>query len=127
MTLKKLRKKRPHFGFIRFVSKPIRESELMAALQRHLDLDWVTAGAAANPASASPADDHRKLPDDARAELIRLIHLGHVHGLHRLLDQFATEDPLLVDTCDRLRSFVNRCELEALLDELTEEDDALEA
>ena len=110
-----------------FVSKPIRESELMAALQRHLGLAWVTVGDSPIAAGAQAVGEARKLPEDARAELIQLVHLGHVHGLHRLLDQFVAEDPRLADSCARLRSFVNRCELEALLDELTEEDDAFEA
>ena len=108
-----------------FVAKPVLESELMAALQRHLGLAWVTAGAV--PISAArPAVDLPKLPEDARAELIRLVRLGHVHGLHRLLDGFVADDPLLAATCTQLRDFVRRYELEALLEHLTEGEDACE-
>ena len=101
-----------------FVAKPVLESELMAALQRHLGLAWVTAGAV--PISAArPAADLPALPPDARAELIRLVRLGHVHGLHRLLDRFVAEDPLLAPACTQLRDFVRRYELESLLEHLT--------
>jgi hypothetical protein len=50
-----------------------------------------------------------------------------VHGLHRLLDRFVAEDPALAATCSQLRAFVNRCELESLLDCLTEDVDASES
>jgi signal transduction histidine kinase/CheY-like chemotaxis protein/purine-cytosine permease-like protein len=110
-----------------FVGKPVLESELMDALQRHLGLEWVTAGVLPIPASASPGHEQLKLPEDARAELIRLVHLGHVHGLHRLLDRFVADDPALAASCARLRGFVSRCELESLLDHLMEEPDGVES
>lgn len=109
-----------------FVGKPVLESELMDALQRHLGLEWMTSGVLPVLLSSSPAGEVLHLPDDARAELIRLVRLGHVHGLHRLLDRFTAEDPTLAASCARLRGFVSRCELEALLDHLTEEEDACE-
>ena len=107
-----------------FVGKPVLESELMDALQRHLGLEWVTSGVSPIPLQADPTGEIFQLPEDARAELIRLVHLGHVHGLHRLLDRFTAEDPALAASCDRLRGFVSRCELEPLLDQLTEREDA---
>jgi hypothetical protein len=104
-----------------FVGKPVLESELMDALQRHMGLEWVTSvvSPALLPATAS-AGDARQLPEEARAGLIRLVHLGHVHGLHRLLDRITADDPALAATCNRLRAYVSRCELEPLLDHLTE-------
>ena len=99
----------------------------MAALQRHLGLAWVTESALPIQSSTEPIGEAHKLPQEARTELIRLVHLGHIHGLHRLLDRFIVEDPLMAANCARLRSFVNRCELEALLDDLTQENDAFEA
>lgn len=110
-----------------FVGKPVLESELMGALQRHLRLEWVTSDVLPMPVSASPAGEVLRLPDDARAELIRLVRLGHVHGLHRLLDRFVAEDPSLAATCGKLRGFVSRCDLESLLDHLSEEEDAFES
>ncbi|MBU3899992.1 MAG: response regulator [Gammaproteobacteria bacterium] len=111
-----------------FVGKPVLESELMDALQRQLGLDWVTAGVMPNAPlrEADAADEIRELPEEPRAELIRLVRLGHVHGLHRMLDRIAAQDPLLGASCKMLRGFVSRCELESMLDYLTEEEDAQE-
>jgi len=104
-----------------FVAKPVLESELMNALQRHMGLEWVTSvvAPALLPATAS-ASDTQQLSEEARAGLIRLVHLGHVHGLHRLLDRITADDPALAASCNRLRAYVSRCELEQLLDHLTE-------
>jgi CheY-like chemotaxis protein/anti-sigma regulatory factor (Ser/Thr protein kinase) len=110
-----------------FVGKPVLESELMAALQRHLGLEWVTSNVLPTIAPTSTTDESANLPDDDRAELIRLVQMGHVHGLHRLLDRLTTDNPALASTYDRLRGFVTGCELESLLDHLTEGDDAHES
>ncbi len=114
-----------------FVAKPVLESELMDALQRHLGLEWVTS--LVSPTALEtftppcPAEEFVALGEDARAELIRLVKMGHVHGLHRLLDRFMAEDPTLTASCTQLRGYVNRCELESLLDYLTEDVDASES
>ncbi len=113
-----------------FVAKPVLESELMDALQRHLGLEWVTTSMSSAPLPPSPTEalvTIVPLGDDARAELIRLVRMGHVHGLHRLLDRFVAEDPALAATCDQLRAFVNSCELESLLGFLTEDVDVSES
>ncbi|MBU0587710.1 MAG: response regulator [Gammaproteobacteria bacterium] len=107
-----------------FVGKPVLESELMEALQRHLGIEWVTSEVLPYAASSASVGDIPKLPDDARAELIRLVRLGHVYGLHKALDRLATEDPSLSASCTQLRGFVNSLELESLLDQLTEWEDA---
>jgi signal transduction histidine kinase/purine-cytosine permease-like protein/ActR/RegA family two-component response regulator len=111
-----------------FVGKPVLESELMDALQRHLGLEWVTSVVSPAPpaagATGASGEASLGLPEEARAGLIRLVKLGHVHGLHRLLDRVAAEDPALAASCARLRGFVSRCELELLLDHLTEGVDA---
>lgn len=103
-----------------FVGKPVLESELMAALQRHLGLEWVTVGPAPITSPTNVAGEFLPLPEDDRIELIRLARLGHSHGLHRLLDRLATDSPVFAATCSQLRNFVSRYELEALLDHLME-------
>jgi CheY-like chemotaxis protein len=109
-----------------FVGKPVLESELMDALQRCIGLNWVTANAAPVIASVAPTSEILKLSDDAREELIRLVQLGHIHGLHRLLDRLASEDPNLTNCCAQLRVFVSQYDLETLLDHLTKNEDAVE-
>lgn len=101
-----------------FVSKPVLESELMAALQRHLGLEWVTAGKAALTAPTNGQGEQSTLPEDARLELIRLAQLGHVQGLHRLLNRVSADNPAYAATCGMLRDFVSRYELESLLEHL---------
>jgi signal transduction histidine kinase/CheY-like chemotaxis protein len=108
-----------------FVGKPVLESELMNALQRHMGLEWVTSVVSPMPLAADPYEESLPgLPEEARYGLIRLVRLGHVHGLHRLLDRIAAEDPALTANCVRLRGYVSRCELELLLDHLTDGVDA---
>jgi CheY-like chemotaxis protein len=108
-----------------FVGKPVLESELMHALKRHMGLEWVKAIVSPVPLAAAPdAESSPGLPEEARAGLIRLLRLGHVHGLHRLLDRIAADDPALATSCARMRGYVSRCELELLLDHLTEGVDA---
>jgi signal transduction histidine kinase/CheY-like chemotaxis protein/purine-cytosine permease-like protein len=106
-----------------FVAKPVLESELMAALQRHLGLEWVTAGVVPITAPTSAAGELLALLEDDRAELIRLARLGHAHGLHQLLDRLTADNPALAATCAQLRDFVSRYELESLLDHLRKDQD----
>jgi CheY-like chemotaxis protein len=108
-----------------FVGKPVLESELMDALKRHMGLEWVRSVVSPAPLVVELEQERLPgLPEEARAGLIRLVRLGHVHGLHRLLDRIAAEDPAQAASCARLRGYVSRCELELLLDHLTEGVDA---
>jgi len=103
-----------------FIAKPVLESELMAALQHHLALRWL--GAVVQPALplATVSGAPLRLSDEMRASLIQLVQLGHVHGLHRLLERGIQETPDLAVTYARLLDYVKRCELELLLDYLKE-------
>ncbi len=103
-----------------FVGKPVIESQLMAALQRHLALEWVSPGDAPTPQDpgAPPAID---LPEELREELMGLVQLGHVHGLQRALDRMAHENPALAASCSQLRGMLARFELDALKEALMEE------
>ena len=112
-----------------FIGKPVIESELMAVLERHLGLEWMVQQvppprALPAPASAPPM----RLPDELRAELVRLVQLGHVRGLHQALDRIAATHPPLAAACSHLRGMVSRFELDRLRQALAEEDaDTLDA
>ena len=110
-----------------FVPKPVLESELMTALQRHLGLEWVTAGVMPQTPAPEALENCRRLPAQARAEFIRLARLGHVHGLQRLLQRYEHDEPVFAAIWARLRTLVSRCELETLLALLSEEDDVPES
>src|SRR5574343_1919031 len=68
-----------------FVDKPVIESELLAALQKHLQIEWVAdlrlPGWAAPETPADAAAPAAALPPDYTATLTRLARLGHAQGL----------------------------------------------
>jgi len=113
-----------------FIGKPVIESELMAVLERNLGLQWLAQQVTPPlPLSAAPAAaPPMRLPGDVRAELIRLVQLGHVRGLQQALDRIAATHPRLAATCSHLRGMVSRFELDRLRQALAEEDaDTLDA
>lgn len=105
-----------------FVGKPVVESELMAVLQRHLLLEWVSATtAAALPPGFAPGFPNAlppltrvDLPEPARSELLHLADIGHVYGLRRLLDRLEHDSPALAPACAVLRPHLDRIDMEGL-------------
>jgi signal transduction histidine kinase/CheY-like chemotaxis protein len=75
-----------------FVDKPVIESELLAILQQHLELEWVAElGVAGWPSpGARDVAAGAPLPAEALRELLRLARLGHAQGLQRALDVLGT-------------------------------------
>ncbi|HEY9067442.1 MAG TPA: ATP-binding protein [Burkholderiaceae bacterium] len=82
-----------------FVDKPVIESELLAMLQRHLELEWVAELAVPSWTAMSPtaAPDlpasAAVLPPAHAAVLLRLARLGHRQGLHDALDALVQDHP----------------------------------
>jgi signal transduction histidine kinase/CheY-like chemotaxis protein len=104
-----------------FIGKPVIESELIATLQRHLGIEWIAAHAPALPPLPPEAPaDLRRLPAEARAELLRLAQIGHVHGLRRQLDAIEAGDARHAAACARLRACLASFDLEGLQACLTE-------
>ncbi len=114
-----------------FVGKPVIESELIATLERHLGLEWLDAADALRPLAdeePAPARPPRLLlGEDERAELMRLVQMGHVRGLHQALDRLAARSPGAAATCTWLRGMVARFELDSLRKALAEDADTLTA
>jgi chemotaxis response regulator CheB len=110
-----------------FVGKPVLESELMDALQRHLGLEWVRDLTSCRRCILA-AGSRRSRWCVARGGPRRLAPPGQAgprHGLHRLLDRVTAEDPTLAASCDRLRGLCEPVRLRvALPDHLTEGVDA---
>jgi hypothetical protein len=105
------------------VGKPVIESELIAALERHLGLEWLAPNDPMPPTvDIPPRPEQLALSEDDRAELMRLVQMGHVRGLHQVLDRLATASPPAAVTCTWLRGMVNRFELDNLRKALAEED-----
>jgi CheY-like chemotaxis protein len=113
-----------------FVGKPVIESELLATLERHLGLEWLSAADAMGPAAdggniaAAPRRPAQlALSEDDRAELMRLVQMGHVRGLHTALDRLAAASPSAAATCTWLRGMVTRFDLDTLRNVLAEDAD----
>ena len=90
-----------------FVDKPVIESELLAVLQKQLQLEWVAE--LALPQWAPPplrgVDD---LPPQVAVELARLARLGHAQGLQDQLAALRASHPACHDSLDRLAAAVDR-------------------
>jgi len=109
-----------------FVGKPVIESELIATLERHLGLEWLAASDARLPPSEEELavrPPQLALSEDDRAELMRLVQMGHVRGLHTVLDRLAAASPSAAATCTWLRGMVARFELDNLRNALAEDAD----
>jgi signal transduction histidine kinase/CheY-like chemotaxis protein/purine-cytosine permease-like protein len=109
-----------------FVGKPVIESELIATLERHLDLEWLALNETMPPAAEAVArPEQLALSEDDRAELMRLVQMGHVRGLHQVLDRLSAASPPAAATCTWLRGMVTRFELDNLRKALAEDADTL--
>ncbi|QFZ86115.1 response regulator [Variovorax paradoxus] len=109
-----------------FVGKPVIESELIATLERHLGLEWLAIGDALPPADPDATPQRPPLlalTEDDRADLMRLVQMGHVRGLHTALDRLAAASPDAAATCTWLRGMVTRFELDTLRNALAEDAD----
>jgi len=80
-----------------FVDKPVIESELLVALQKHLQLEWVaelTLPGWAPPPVVPAAHSPSRLLAEQAVPLLRLARLGHAQGLRLALDTLDATDPL---------------------------------
>jgi signal transduction histidine kinase/FixJ family two-component response regulator len=102
-----------------FVDKPVVESELMAVLQRELELEW-TAELATPVWSHSPAllATHAALPPEHAQALLRLARLGHAQGLQRALDEIVADDPDFEPQVSALRAMTARFDWNDVIDRL---------
>ena len=106
------------------MGKPVIESELIGTLERHLGLEWLAAAdPMPPPVEAEPRPPRLALSDDDRAELMRLVQMGHVRGLHQVLDRLAAASPAAAATCTWLRGMVGRFELDTLRNTLAAAED----
>ena len=108
-----------------FVEKPVIESELLVALQRHLQLEWLTE--LPMPAWAPTVPTPVTLPPEFVATLRRLAHMGHVQGLQQALHELGRQHPECVPQAAELRALVERCAFAQLLEQLVVPPDADDA
>jgi signal transduction histidine kinase/DNA-binding NarL/FixJ family response regulator len=114
-----------------FVAKPLVESELMAALEKALSLEWTRdAEPVHTPVSI---DRHREpglpLPPALREELMRLARQGQAAALRQRLWQAQSTEPAHAATLALLQACADRFDFQALIEHLrqfpeTPDDDA---
>ena len=107
-----------------FVAKPVRESELLAALGEHLGLHWLTEPQALALREAHTAHAHgtpatsateSHLPADAVWELHRLARKGHVQALRQALGEWQVAAPEHAAQWHQLAQLVDDFDLDALV------------
>ena len=113
-------------GVQAFVAKPVVESELLAALSRHLKLEWETERPATLPSSppAPVSIDAFSIPVEALMELRKLTLAGQPRALRRLLDALERERPELGPLCAQCRIAVDNFDFDTLLQQLKVPDDS---
>lgn len=108
-----------------FVGKPVIESELLGALEKALQLEWVRDHTPLHPlpavaASAGGAGSVR-LPESARGDLLLLARQGNVVGLRARLDQARREHPACAAGIDALQRRADSFDFRALAADLQED------
>jgi DNA-binding response OmpR family regulator len=105
-------------GFDDFLPKPVKESELLQILERHMRLKWIVGtdlssnGSTANAAIRTTGIDPRpptngeSLPVERLLQLLTLAGEGDVVALRRALEQIAENDPAHAALAKRLLPLV---------------------
>ena len=109
-----------------FVAKPVIESELLDALGRHLEIEWIT-DLTVEPPEAPPATldvGAFGVPVEALAELRRLALAGRPRGLRERLDALAREHPDLAPLCAQWSRLVDAFDFDTLQQRLRASDDS---
>jgi response regulator RpfG family c-di-GMP phosphodiesterase len=101
-----------------FVDKPVIESELLVALQRHLELEWVAELPQPEWRIAPKTLEPGPLPPEFAATLTRLARLGHAQGLLLALDQLVQSHPAHAAQAAALRTLAERFAFDELLERL---------
>ena len=109
-----------------FVAKPVIESELMAALQQALSIEWIrdTAPDTTPVSIQRHREPSTPLPADLREELMRLARQGQAAALRQRLWQAQSTEPAHAATLALLQSCADRFDFQTLIEHLTPPTDA---
>ena len=108
-----------------FIVKPVRHTELIAWLERRLNLSWIYEFPAneglVNPA-AMPLPP-RVIPDAAQlAALLEVVNLGFYRGIMNKLEEIAAQQPATEAFVDEMRALARQFQFEAMGRLLTTEE-----
>jgi CheY-like chemotaxis protein len=108
-----------------FVDKPVIESELLAVLQRHLELEWVAELAVpawtvhAPVPAATVVAEPLAIPTDQLQTVLQLARLGHARGVQNALDALVAHNGALEPQIGPLRACAARYAWGELIEHLT--------
>jgi uncharacterized membrane protein len=106
------------------------ESELLDALERALQLEWVRADmplAPLYPVPRPPEAQAGALPPELREELRRLARQGNASALRQCLRQARAEWPQHAAVLEPMQACADRFDFAALTEQLMEDEDAAPA
>ncbi len=105
-----------------FILKPVRHSELLDWLERHLDLVWLEAAAPNPAAQALPpvAWVERIYPDAPALEALReVVGLGYFRGIMNQLDKIAAAQPHCIPFVADMRELAQKFQFESMSRQLS--------
>ena len=109
-----------------FVGKPVIESELLDALERALQLEWVRTNTplSVNSPSVTEAGHQEvgRLPPPLRQELLRMARHGNASAVRDRLRSARVEFPVHLAALQRLQSSADQFDFQAMADALQEAD-----
>ena len=116
-----------------FIGKPVMESELLDALERALQLEWVRANTPLAPllplppATAADAADAASLPEDLREDLLRLARQANASALRQCLRAARAAWPVHEAALAALQDCADRFDFAAVVEQLREDEDVTRA
>ena len=111
-----------------FVGKPVVESELLEALSRVLQIEWVhenqfSALPLVRGACPAPEPQALHLPGELRQDLLRMARFGHASGLRQLLRSAPQTYPVCAADLQLLQPLVERFDFDSIIACVKEVDD----
>jgi len=110
-----------------FIVKPVLESALCAALQKHLQLNWTFAHPAAAPHAAPTPEPHSadlsaaetpELDTEDIDQLLQLARIGHLRGIEDHFDRLGRTRPDLTSFINHLRPLIHALRFDDFIDQL---------
>jgi signal transduction histidine kinase/DNA-binding NarL/FixJ family response regulator len=107
-----------------FIVKPVNVEDLLDWLGQSLNIEWITKDSSLlsyviEPESLEQA--RLMIPSEAVLnELLEMINLGYVKGIHKKLDEIVEDDNSYLAFTDKVRQFANQFQLEAMKDYMQE-------
>jgi CheY-like chemotaxis protein len=101
-----------------FILKPLRHSDLLDWLERHLNLSWLETPTEAD--KTDPASAPLVWPERAQLDALReLTALGFYRGILKQLDDISQQSPQCQVFVERMRALAKKFQFEAMLSQMS--------